>query len=187
MISKSQKKNKMLLIGIGIILLGIVLLIGLFFSGFLASEPAGKLYEKKTGINEFLQNKPIAIFIDDTLSPEAEAVAQELARAYDIDDIKVLTDDTMNTSNAIVIAKKENNNIMVAKEKIGLESGMDENLVKVDDEYNMLFIIGDEIALKDTVDILKNSQCSQLNNNAVIIKSGSGCNGIREQVLCSID
>ncbi|MBI5332470.1 MAG: hypothetical protein HZB65_02770 [Candidatus Aenigmarchaeota archaeon] len=187
--TQNKGLNKTVLAGISVILLGIVLFAAVF-SGYLSEKPTGNLYAapvQAIGIKEFMQNKPTTIFIDDTLSPENEEVVRELARAYNIDDIKVLTDDTINTSNAIVIAKRENNNIMAVKERIGLVAENDETLAKVDPDYNMLFIIGNEAALKDVVDILKNSQCSQLNSNAVIIKSGSGCAGIREQVLCSID
>ena len=184
-IKKSQPKNKTFYAGIGLVLVGIMFG-AVYFSGALQSKPAGQLYKPETGINTFLNSKPKTIFVDDTLSQSINAKINELATKYEVGDIKVLTSITQNISDAIILAKKDNPNLLVIEQKIGWEQNQGESLIRLDPEISVLYVIGDENDLKNSVDILKDATCEALRKNTVIA-SGPSCENLREHTFCSID
>lgn len=176
--------NKKLLAGIfgGLV---IVLVIAVLFSGVL-TKPAGQLYKPENGIKNFLKTSIDTIYIDSALSQEAESKVRDLASKYDIKNIQVLTAST-ELSNAIIFSKKENPNLLVIEQNVGSPATSEEALVRLNEDSRLLYVIGDESSLEYTSDILKETQCSLLDKNSLIVKTGAGCEGIRQHVLCDID
>ena len=175
----------MLYLGLLLILLGII--IGAVFAlGIFESKPAGQLYRPETGIKNFLKSKPDTLYLDGSLSEQTKLKVDELAKKYGINDVKSLDESTANITNSIIVSKKENPNLLIVKETIGWDYQKDESVASLDEDSRLLYMIGDDEALQNTADILESATCQLLDKDSVIIKSGLGCEGIRQRKLCSI-
>ncbi|MBI4895748.1 MAG: hypothetical protein HY831_04625 [Candidatus Aenigmarchaeota archaeon] len=175
--------NKKVLLGIFAGLL-VVIVIAALFSGVL-TKPAGQLYKPETGIKNFLKTNVDTIYIDSSLSSQTESKVRELAAKYEIKNIKVLESDTK-LSNSIIVSKKENPNLLVVEQNVGSTATNEESLMKLNEDSRLLYVIGDESSLEYTSDILKDASCELLAKDSIIVKTGAGCEGIRQHVLCDI-
>ncbi|GEM_PF-5898731 len=176
--------NKKILLGLfgGLVA---VLIIAVMFSGVL-TKPAGQLYKPENGVKNFLKTSIDTIYIDSSLSQEAESKIREFASKYNIKNIQVLTAST-NLSNSIIFSKKENTNLLVVEQNVGSPASSEEALVRLNEDSRLLYVIGDESSLGYTSDILKETECTLLDKDSLIVKQGAGCEGIRQHVLCDIN